>query len=212
MSFFNKMTSKVQDTASATKLLAKLKQGKSISGQVIEAYIKNDLIKVISLVESILEEESEDRKSDSYFTMGTMCQNANKIDLAEDCYNKSNGFKESGKNYEHLSEIYIDNDDAKALEALNKALALNNESENIYKMLISLYRKQKNYEKLMDAVWAFIKKYSKKDWAWESKTCVFNQEGWNNLLDLKTPGSALVFVLKEAMETESPERVITLSD
>ena len=212
MSFLNKMTSKVQDTASATKLLAQLKQGKTISGQVVEAFIKKDLNRVISLVEGILGDESDDRKADSYFTMGTMCQNANKIDLAEDCYNKSIEFKETGKTYEHLSEIYLNDDASKALECLNKALELNNDSENIYKMLIDIYKREKNYERLMDIVWAFIKKYTKKEWAWESKTCLFNQESWNNLLDLKTPGSALVFVLKEAMETETPERVIKLSD
>ncbi|MEW5822152.1 MAG: adenylate/guanylate cyclase domain-containing protein [Cyanobacteriota bacterium] len=213
MSFLNKMTSKVQETAAATKLLAKLNSGKQISTQVVEAYLKKDFSRVISLVESILDEENDNRKAEAYLTLGNMCLVGNNFTLAEECLEKSLKLNHSNKAYELLGETYINsNNYNKALEVLKKCLEMNYDPENIYLNLINIYKYLKDYNNLMDTIWKYIQKYGKTNWAWNSDKILFNQKELNKMLNLKSPGSALAFVLNEIVDTEPPDTIIKLSD
>lgn len=213
MSFFDKMTSKFQDTAAATKLLAKLKSGNQISKQVLDAYLKQDLPKVISLIESILTEEPDERKTEAYLTLSQMCFNAKNYDLTEECINKSLSIKKTGKAYELLGELKIQCEKKEeAIEPMIYSIQLNNDTENVYLSLIQIYKENKDYLNLMDMIWKYIQKYNKSDWAWETNYFIFDQPNWNGFLNLKTPGSALSFILNFVMQHEKPEKVINLSD
>jgi class 3 adenylate cyclase len=208
MSIFGKM----HESASATKLLGSLKHGKQVSTQVVEAYLKKDFDKMLTIIESILHEETDAKKAEVYSTIGSFCLSSKNLSLAKECINKAVNLEKKGRYYEQLGDVYYNTEEYK--ESLtNYVLALENyqESENIYLRLMELYRKQSDYKKLVDAIWKYIQKYNKSYWAWETPHYIFDKEHLHKNLNFKSCGTALCLVLREAMKSETPEIIIELS-
>jgi len=203
----------MQESAAATKLLASLKSGKQVSTQVVDAYMKKDFNRMISLIEQILGEEPDNKKADVYHTLSNLCYTSKNYLLAKECINKALSFSKQGKFFETLGDILNTTEEYDdAIKAYNMAGEMNKETENIYLKLIKIYRLKANYTSLVDSIWKYVQKYNKPYWAWETTVYLFDQETWHKSLNMKSPGTALCFVLREVMETQKPSVVIEMSE
>lgn len=213
MSLFGNFKSKVQETAIASKLLATMKRGKEVSGQILEAYVKKDFEKVLALFESVLVDEPLKKQEEIYAAVGLMALSGKNFTVAKKCFEKALDYTQSGKNYAHMGHYYFESEAyPEAIDQLSKALEKDFHDESVYMTLMEIYKRTKAYKNLIDIIWKYIQRFNKPNWLWENSVQFFNQESLTAGLNKTSPGTALLYVLMLAKENEPAEKVIELSE